>query len=626
MTAGMIPRTNIATRVEIPSADGLLERPMWIDGRAPIFAVHHPPVGSPVDRQARAVLFCAPFGWSNMAGYTVRRMWAQRLAKLGHPVLRFDLPGTGQSAGGPSDDDLVPCWIEAIEVAARWLRAATDATSVTAIGIGLGALLALQASADEHTSLDELVLWDLPASSRAILREMRLFGAGVRLITRPATTVDSAPPMPSALPPGWIESSGFTLSATTIAALEALPAETVPSAQVSRVMLLERDAAQPSQRARAIAERFRAHNITTHLEPGHGFGAMQMSPHLSAAPDETIATTAAWLDRPPPTKPPIEPRAQPTSAAADVPVAPGVRESAITIAQPSGTLFGVLAEPEDDDDASDLCIVCLPAMAQRCIGPARLWVELARRHAARGVPVFRTDLASVGESAGPPDVARDAMSFALDPDRNAQVGHVLDALEHRLGQRRFILVGLSSAGYLAEAVGIADERVAGVLSLNPLGSAGNTVNLGLVATSMRGGMWRRIVARDVNFRHWIQWAAHSIAGYGRRVVWALRRATIATPSATLGPPSYRELLEALQRRAGLLTVAVAEGEPSGWFLEQSGIAGDHARWPALRLHQLHSRDHELRPLDDQRAAHLLADEMVAELRQRQRSSSCSSGT
>ena len=46
-----------------------------------------------------AVLFCAPFGWEDMGSYPVRAVWAQRLAAAGHPVLRFDLPGTGQSAG-----------------------------------------------------------------------------------------------------------------------------------------------------------------------------------------------------------------------------------------------------------------------------------------------------------------------------------------------------------------------------------------------------------------------------------------------------------------------------------------------------------------------------------------------
>ena len=37
-----------------------------------------------------------------MCSYRSRREWAERLALAGYPTLRFDLPGSGDSAGAPS--------------------------------------------------------------------------------------------------------------------------------------------------------------------------------------------------------------------------------------------------------------------------------------------------------------------------------------------------------------------------------------------------------------------------------------------------------------------------------------------------------------------------------------------
>ncbi len=58
-----------------------------------------------VDAQAgrRApVLLCPTFGWEEMCSYRGRRVWAQALARAGHPTATFGLPGSGDSGGSPA--------------------------------------------------------------------------------------------------------------------------------------------------------------------------------------------------------------------------------------------------------------------------------------------------------------------------------------------------------------------------------------------------------------------------------------------------------------------------------------------------------------------------------------------
>src|SRR5437588_6448648 len=85
-------------------------RPMYLspDGCEEVFAVFHAPAA---DASARnAVLICPPFGWDEACSYRCRREWAEDLAAAGHPSLRFDLLGSGDSAGSPADAGRVEAW------------------------------------------------------------------------------------------------------------------------------------------------------------------------------------------------------------------------------------------------------------------------------------------------------------------------------------------------------------------------------------------------------------------------------------------------------------------------------------------------------------------------------------
>src|ERR1700678_1378655 len=107
--------------------------PLFLEASAPpAFAFMHPATGEQARR--RAVLLCPPFGWDDMCSYRSRRDWAELLAARGYPTLRLDLPGSGDSAGGPADPGQLSAWTRAVTDATHWLLDNSDATGVTAIG------------------------------------------------------------------------------------------------------------------------------------------------------------------------------------------------------------------------------------------------------------------------------------------------------------------------------------------------------------------------------------------------------------------------------------------------------------------------------------------------------------
>ncbi len=105
-----------------------------------LFGVHHPPTGG--EPRDHAVLICPPFGHEYMRTHWALRLVAERLARSGFHVLRFDYRGTGDSSGEMID--FTPAhWREDILTAAEELRALAGLGSLSVVGMRLGAALAL---------------------------------------------------------------------------------------------------------------------------------------------------------------------------------------------------------------------------------------------------------------------------------------------------------------------------------------------------------------------------------------------------------------------------------------------------------------------------------------------------
>jgi alpha/beta superfamily hydrolase len=198
--------------------------------RKQLFGVHHPPKTD--SARKTAVLLCYPFGDEYMRTHKAVRQLTLHLAKVGFHLLRFDYFATGDSAG-ESEDGTIDQWIEDISVAADELKDTSGLTSISVVGLRLGATLATEAVAT-RTDVEELVLWDPIVRGTAYFDELML----------PPPFLHDAPPAP---PPKRGETAGalgYPVTPALRAGLERLDltAKAVPGPRrVSLVVSHERE-------------------------------------------------------------------------------------------------------------------------------------------------------------------------------------------------------------------------------------------------------------------------------------------------------------------------------------------------------------------------------------------------
>lgn len=566
-------------RVAVPP----VERALYFGaGRSRSYGVHHAPAAT---SSGLGVVFCSPFGWDDVASYTSRRRWASRLAARGHHVLRFDLPGTGDSPGSPGDPGRVDAWCAAVSDGARWAREEAGCARVALVGLGVGGLLA-RAALDRGVRFEELVLWGVPATGRAAGRQLQAFA---RL---------QSDRLDGELPEGWLEVGGYVLSAETLGDLARLDPEHLGATGLERALLLEHDGAGPAPR---VAEQLTALGTEVTRAPGPGYEAMVAHPQTTAAPPEVMATAAAWL-------------AEATSEDRGV-VAPTdgepptlliedgrVRETPVTLTGATGPLQGILAEPTGGATVP-LGGLLFNAGALRRTGPNRLWTETARAWAARGVPTLRVDLGGIGDSGRPPSGLPTPQLYTAGHGGDARAA--LAWLLARPEVEQAVVGGLCSGGHDAFHVAVEEPRVttavlANVTALHfDAGAAPAEYPPGprtLLARPDGGGAPS---ARD-RARGLARWASATL-----RNELAFRRTR---------RPIERHL-STLRAAGTRVVIALCQDEPEQLQLTRKRHRKRLERWPNVVHAELPGRDHTLRPVAAQRALReLLDEELQRELR------------
>jgi alpha-beta hydrolase superfamily lysophospholipase len=547
-----------------------------------------------------AVLICAPWGWDETASYRCRRIWAQRLAAAGHPTLRFDLPGTGDSSGSPDDEGLFDAWIEAVTDAAAWLRERSGGKRVAVLGMGLGGLLAA-AAAEAGADIDELMLWATPSRGKRFLREAESFA---RMQAWGAGRGEESP-----MPEGWVEAGGFVLSAETVDAFRAMPAPltSVPP-RLQRALLLDRDGLTPDN---SLAERLEAAGVETASAPGPGWGAMVAYREAAAIPEETISRVGQWLAAGESIgRPATGPSMLPPATSEEMRLAdPGITEHAITVAQAAGDSFGVIALPLGERKG-DVCGVFLNAGEVRHIGPNRNWVENARRWAGFGVPTVRIDLEGIGEAGGDRSGHPGVAGF-YDELYAPQITRVLDELEHRGLGPRFVCLGLCSGAYWSVQFADRDPRVVAGVLLNTgaiewdpdLRSRRDARLLSKSVSSAES--WRRLSRGDVDLRRKVSFLRRFLASWMRRGTRAVR------PHGDDSSGDPVALFDRLRDRDKRIAMAFSVNEPVLAELTADGIIRRIGEWPNIEFDLLHGEDHALGPIDAQRSAAEIMDRELA---------------
>ena len=564
---------------------------------APVFAILHAPKAGTHRRVG--VVLCAPFGWEEICAHRSFLRWAEALADAGYTALRFDLPGSGESAGSPRDPGRLEAWTKAVAGCAGWLKGNADCDRVVAIGVGLGGMLAYL-SVSEGAPIDDLVLWSVPARGDAIVRELR---AMARLAAdqapRPAGLEGPEPEE------GELEVWGFLLSAETAAALKGvdLTQHELPDAPGRRVLLLGRDQSAADPR---LLEHLEGSGASVTSSPGPGYEPMMRQPKVAEVPYKLFASVNSWLkasqngELSTPTKPSVSVLSA-DHMDLDVHDA-SVRESPFELDIPGGTIRGVLAQPSEAGTASaPVCAVLLNSGAVRRVGMNRIWVEASRRWAASGVPTLRLDLLGLGDSDG------DEAAFA-HPDAFyrtefvAQVTAALDALESAGLPGGFVLAGLCAGAYWSFQTALVDERVHGTLLLN---------------------LWRFSTASELDAGRLVR-RARQLRRNGQ--LWSTLRDALAdgtitgmagqfarNPQKIVARDREPEISDALNAEMALLNgrgvarlLLLSLGEPIAQDIIDAGLDTEQP-WPGVTLERIPINDHGFRPVWAQRFVHEALD-------------------
>ena len=588
--------------VERDSDGCVTGKAFWLDLEPePIYGVLHTPRNGVRTRVAALIL--PPFGIDDESSYRPRRDWATTMAESGIATARIDFPGTDDSVGSPFAPNRFQAWVDSTVQTAHWLRDLTGCDRVVAIGISLGGLIACQAIA-AGAPIDDLVLWGVRATGRAHLRELRALAAMV--------AGDGIDPLEDTRAPAgalWI--GGHMMSAETAEALKAVNLAEIPlpQAELRRVLLVGRDAHGVDDK---LANSLVESGADLTVIEADDYYRLIAQPDWGWTPTKTISASIEWLRDVPepdfkviPHAPAVEAHTILDSVVFEY-EGTSIRERVSELETSDGRLTGIISEPTGGERAP-YCLVVINAGALRHTGPSRLYVEMARRAAASGVPAARFDLPGAGDSDG-----SRVKAYERRPEDDAGPLAVLSEIYdhlHKIGVAdRFVAAGLCMGGYLAIRLSIEDERSIGVVSMNPpalLWTNAQTRRAGKWFASISGagglvadghaeqrpsGALRRIAHRASHARRAVEFRlGHRLMNVD--LLWRFEhRAGISSASKTL------DQLGGTRARVLLL---FSDNETVPRILARSTLAAKIQRSPNIDIEHLPTGDHDLRPLRTQ---------------------------
>lgn len=137
-----------------------------------MFGLHHPPASTGASSHA-AVLICNPFGQEAVRTHRMFRVLADRLARAGLHVLRFDYYGCGDSAGQDEAGDIVG-WRKDVASAHDELTRRSGCSRAIWFGARLGATLAMLAAGDVRSAPARVLLWEPIVSGKRYLEHLKV--------------------------------------------------------------------------------------------------------------------------------------------------------------------------------------------------------------------------------------------------------------------------------------------------------------------------------------------------------------------------------------------------------------------------------------------------------------------
>ena len=357
-------------------------------------------------------------------------------------VLRFDFDGTGDAAGALDDPDRDTAWADSVSHAAERLRD-LGLTTVSAVGMRLGATI-LGAAANTHDlGLSSLVLWDPCASGRTYLREL----SALESLRREDVSIETD---------GSIETSEIVFSPQTVSEIRRLSLTNLERSPLAdRLLVITRDDRSiPDKLFERLSKEKVDWSLTSEQQALIG-----VDPLHAVLPERTIGEIIDWLQAlNAPTRPITLPSEHRVAAIVDAPGAVPISEQFVELG--TRRLFGIVTS-RAGEHAGPL-VVFLNVSTDDHTGPSRLWVELARRWAALGLQCVRFDLTGIGDS---PMLPGERLGHIYDQDWLDDLGEVARALRPDQPSDT-VYVGLCSGAFLAVEGGLS-VQARGVCIINP---------------------------------------------------------------------------------------------------------------------------------------------------------------
>jgi pimeloyl-ACP methyl ester carboxylesterase len=430
----------------------------------------------PLARCAHAVVIVPSFGYEELTVGNGLRVFADMLTSFGMRVLRYDHPGTGDSADSADSDSAHSnanqwdCWRSGLQTAIT----ATHADRVTLVGVRLGAALALDYA--RTSPIDEVVLFDPVLSGRQFIRTLTMLGAASATST--ASTGDSSNEDCSSESKNAasLVVGGFRYASSLTSAIRTLDLRT-PSQPPARWVNIIFDSEKSADMG-FIATLEALHCETTVLRSPLRKQWIEQSSELARSPIETFEHLATLLvshtdaDANSGTTRMQTAKALQFEAVANDSVGPSHDQCYCETPMQIGTakLSGVLVSPRHNIGkntavyvTNGVAVLLCNSGVERNVGPGRAWVELARTWASEEQrTVLRLDLSGVGNSGTWPH-QKAMQTYCSENVHDIEEG-IRTLRQH--GHHRIVVVGLCAGAFSALATPPTDGFTA-CIAINP---------------------------------------------------------------------------------------------------------------------------------------------------------------
>jgi len=521
-----------------------------------------------------------PFGYEAVCAARPLRHLAEQSERAGLIALRFDLDGTGDSAGGDLDPARLDRWLDSIDDACALVRRA-GAEQVVLVGVRLGALLAATAAARRDDIAGVVAIAAAP-TGKALLRE----GNALQL------ALGLAPPPAGAEMPER-EVVGFAITDETWSAVAALDMKATTRAPAPRVLLIDRDDRPPNDAWTSHLRTLSA-DVTQLRLPG--YVEMTLDPHRTVVPDAIIEATVAFA------------RSFGAGGAAPLPAGRllresmsirrgdvDVREDAVRL---DDCLFAIAARPAAPPERA---VILLNAGAVGRIGPNRLYVELCRRFAEEGTLAIRCDLSGIGDSLPREGEIENVVYHGRAVDDVA----VAVRWAREAGAREIVVAGLCSGAYHALRAALAGLPIDTIVVINPLtfhyvpGAPLDVAAFRIAADAARyrksvtsGASWRKLLRGEVKLSRIATVLWHSVRGRVVNTAKNVLRALHVPLRDDLGSE-----LDTLARRDVAVRFVFADEDPGRAMLRDEGgpVVDRLAARGKLAIRTIAGADHTFTP-------------------------------